>query len=371
MLNSGGRPAPEPVSNGKSNTKIWIDLDNSPHVPFFVPIIKELEELGYPVVLTARDCFQVRDLVRLYNLPCAFVGRHYGKHKLAKITGTLYRAMRLASLLRGEKVSLAVAHGSRAQTIAASLLRIPSLCLYDYEFSRGFPGIHADWFMVPSVIPDSSIQKDTGRVFKYQGIKEDVYVPGFRADPGLRARLGLKEDDFVVTARPPANEAHYHNPESDQLFRAAIDYLTEAHGARIVLLPRNEKQEAAAKALWPELIATRRIIIPEHAVDGLSLLWSSDLAISGGGTMNREAAALGVPVYSVFRGRIGAVDRYLAQNGRLVLLEKVSDVREKLVVPKKVRRRVQASHPSHTLKTIVENLIAIVETGRLCQKLAA
>lgn len=370
MLNTGGRVAPKPASNGKSKTKIWIDMDNSPHVPFFVPIIKELEEMGYSVVLTARDCFQVRDLVNLYNLPCTFVGRHYGKHKLAKVVGTCYRALRLASLLRGENVRLAVAHGSRAQTIASTLLGISSLSLWDYEFTKGVGKLQPDWVMVPAVIPDSAIHLDAHRVFKYQGIKEDVYVPGFRPDPGLRARLGLEDDDFVVTARPPADEAHYYNPESDQLFHAAIKYLAEEQGARIVLLPRNEKQGEAARALWPELFAGRRIIIPEHAVDGLNLLWSSDLAVSGGGTMNREAAALGVPVYSVFRGKIGAVDRYLAQNGRLVLLEKVSDVREKIVV-QKARGRAQAHHQSHTLRTIVDNLVAIIETGRLCQKVAA
>ena len=371
MLNAGGRPASRSASNGKAKTKIWIDMDNSPHVPFFVPIIKELEELGYPVVLTARDCFQVRDLVKLFSLPCTFVGRHYGKHKLAKIAGTCYRALRLASLVRDENVGLAVAHGSRALTIASTLLGIPSLSLWDYEFTKGVGKLQPDWAMVPAVIPDSAIRIDPHRVFKYPGIKEDVYVPGFKPDSGMRARLGLEEDDLVVTARPSADEAHYYNPESEKLFRAAIDFVATELGARVVLLPRNERQGASARALWPDLFAGRKMIIPEHAVDGLSLLWSSDLAISGGGTMNREAAALGIPVYSVFRGRIGAVDRYLAQNGRLVLLEKLSDVREKIAVPKKARRRVPANHQSHTLRTIIDNLVAIVETGRLNQKVAA
>ena len=371
MLHAEPRLTPESASHGTTKAKIWIDMDNSPHVPFFAPIIKELKELGYPVVLTARDCFQVRDLVKLFDLPCTFVGRHYGKNKLAKVAGTLYRALCLAFMMRRENVRLAVAHGSRALTVASFLLRIPSLGLFDYEFSKGFPGIQPDWVMAPSVIPDSSIAKDIRRVVKYQGIKEDVYVPGFRPDPGLRTRLGLKEDEFVVTARPPANEAHYYRPESDELFRLAIEYLARDCGARIVLLPRNEKQGVSAKAVWPQLFAGRRIIIPEDAVDGLSLLWSSDLAISGGGTMNREAAALGVPVYSVFRGRIGAVDRYLAEKGRLVLLEKVSDIREKIVVPKNGHKRVQTSRQSDTLKAIVDNLVAIVETGKLGPRVAA
>ena len=371
MLSDGGRLAFKSTNRNQKRGKIWIDMDNSPHVPFFVPIIRELKELGYPIFLTARDCFQVRDLVNLFKLPCVFVGRHYGKRKLAKVAGTCYRALRLASLARGEEVSLAVAHGSRAQLLAASLLGIPSLSLWDYEFTEKISALQPDWMMIPAVIPDSAIQYDRHRVLRYQGIKEDVYVPGFKPDLGLRPSLGLKDDDFVVTARPPADEAHYYNPESDVLFRAAIDFLAEQPGARIILLPRNEKQGASAKKLWPGLFAEHKMVIPEHAVDGLSLLWNSDLAVSGGGTMNREAAALGVPVYSVFRGRIGAVDRYLAQNDRLVLLETVSDVRKKIVVPKSVQRRVPGNHQSGTLKTIVDNLVAIVETGKPIQKIAA
>ncbi len=368
MLNAEGRLTPKSASQGKKKAKIWIDLDNSPHVPFFVPIIQELAGLGYPILLTARDCFQVRDLVSLFNLHCMFVGRHHGKHTLAKAAGTVSRALRLAFLLRGEKVGLAVAHGSRAQTIAADLLRVPSCSLWDYEFAKMVKGMEPDWMMVPAVIPDSAIPFDRRRVLKYQGIKEDVYVPGFKPDPGLRTRLGLKEDDLVVTARPPADEAHYYNPESDMLFRAAIDFVVTELGARVVLLPRDERQGASARALWPELFAARKMIIPENAVNGLSLLWSSDLAISGGGTMNREAAALGVPVYSVFRGKIGAVDHYLARSGRLVLLESVSDVRDKLVAPKEARRHNPANLQSRALKMIVDNLVAIVETGSLVGK---
>ncbi len=371
MRNEEGHMAPKSKSHRKTKARIWIDMDNSPHVPFFVPIIRELEELGYPVVLTARDCFQVRDLVKLFKLQCTFVGRHYGKHKLAKIAGTCFRALQLAFLIRGKNVRLAVAHGSRSLVMAASLLGIPSFSLWDYEFTKKIKGLRPDWVMVPAVIPDSAIQFDRRRVLKYQGIKEDVYVPEFKPDPNLRARLGLREDDFVVTARPPADEAHYYTPESDELFRAAIDFVAERYGARIVLLPRNEKQEASARALWPELFAKCKMIISEHAVNGLSLLWSSDLAISGGGTMNREAAALGVPVYSVFRGKIGAVDRYLEQNGRLVLLEKASDVRRKIKMPDKTRRRVPTDRQSHTLRMIVDNLVAIVETGAPDQKKAA
>ena len=163
--------------------------------------------------------------------------------------------------------------------------------------------------------------------------------------------------------RPPATEAHYHNPESEQLLKETISRFVCAPDARILLLPRNKRQEADLRSAWPDAIARRQILIPDHVEDGLNLIWNSDLVISGGGTMNREAAALGVPVYSIFRGKIGAVDAYLADQGRLVLLETVEDVRTKI---KTVRRdphkqRLNGEN-SPALDTIVQNIISIVES---------
>jgi predicted glycosyltransferase len=59
------------------------------------------------------------------------------------------------------------------------------------------------------------------------------------------------------------------------------------------------------------------VIVPERAVDAQSLIAFSDLVVSAGGTMNREAAALGVPVYTTYGGRLGGVDEALIREGRL------------------------------------------------------
>jgi hypothetical protein len=163
--------------------------------------------------------------------------------------------------------------------------------------------------------------------------------------------------------RPPATEAHYHNPESEELLKAAIDRFVSTPGTRILLLPRNKRQEADLRSAWAGAIASRQILIPDHVEDGLNLIWNSDLVISGGGTMNREAAALGVPVYSIFRGKIGAVDAYLAAQGRLVLLETVSDVRTKITIARRSphKQRLNGEN-SPALDTIVRNIISIVES---------
>ncbi|OPY76426.1 MAG: hypothetical protein A4E63_00128 [Syntrophorhabdus sp. PtaU1.Bin050] len=313
--------------------KIWIDLDNSPHVPFFNPIMKELKKLDYEVIITARDCSQTCELADMFHIRYQRIGRHFGKKKSMKIAGTVLRALQLSKAVRPNDVSVAVSHGSRAQMISALLLHTPSMAIMDYEHVKGF--VRPNWVMIPDVIEDESVRFDKDRIMRYPGIKEDVYVPDFNPDPAVVKELGLNPADLIVTIRPPATEAHYHNIESEALFFEVVNRIGHNEQSRMVVLPRNDAQRVSITKAWPQWCSSRKIVIPDHVVNGLNLLWHSDLAISGGGTMNREAAALGVPVYSIFRGKIGDVDRYLAQNGRLVLLENLTDVSDKILIEKR------------------------------------
>lgn len=351
----------QPYRAGRSRPKIWIDLENSPHVPFFAPIIDELHRYGCSVFLTARDCFQVRELTALFHLDCQMVGRHHGKGNLRKMAGLCLRALRLIPSVRKEMPDLAVSHGSRSQLMASTSLGIPSVFFRDYEFSTPLPLVRPTWLMCPQVIPSASLQCDFRRILKYPGIKEDVYVPRFVPDPGIREELGFEDEDVVVTLRPPANEAHYHRQESAELFAATVEFLREFQTVKLVVLPRNERQAAGLKNRWPGLFTSGVMRIPARVVDGLNLIWYSDLVISGGGTMNREAAALGVPVYSVFRGNIGAVDRYLSEQGRMVLLETMQDVRTKIRVERRSRPLSPQRKGGSSLSTIVEQIILIAE----------
>jgi predicted glycosyltransferase len=341
--------------------KIWVDLDNSPHVPFFRPIIDELRKRNYEVLVTARDAYQVRELLEFYAVPARLIGRHYGKHKVLKGMGTCWRALAVTAGVRKEKIDLAITHGSRACVIACALLGIPDILLFDYEFAAKIPGIKPTWLMAPGVIADRHKGNGT-QIINYPGIKEDVYLSRFRPDYGVKTRLGIPSDDLLVMVRPPATEAHYHNPESEGLLTETIDRFVRTPGARILLLPRNKRQEADLRSAWPDAIAQRQILIPDHVEDGLNLIWNSDLVVSGGGTMNREAAALGVPVYSIFRGKIGAVDAYLAEQGRLVLLETVDDVKTKIKTVRRDPHKQRLNEEnSPALDTIVQNIISIVE----------
>jgi hypothetical protein len=342
--------------------KIWIDLDNTPHVPFFKPIIRELDRRGYTVMLTARDAFQVCELATRSSLAYTKIGRHYGKNRILKVWGLVWRSLQLLPFVLREKPVLGLSHGSRAQILLCNLLRIPTVMIMDYEFAQTPLLLRPRWEIVPEVLFNESLHcKNRARIRTYQGIKEDVYAPEFRPDPSLRGELHLNGDNVIVTVRPPANEAHYHNPESEAFFVAFMNRLCGASGAKAVLLPRNKAQEAQIRSAWPQWFADSKVVVPTRAVDGLNLLWHSDLVVSGGGTMNREAAALGVPVYSIFRGKIGAVDRQLQREGKLTLIERIEDVQTRILIQSRNKEVQLNGKPRKALHDIVSHVQEIMK----------
>jgi hypothetical protein len=359
---AGNSAAPFPVAlRHNRKPKIWIDLDNTPHVPFFEPIIEELEARGFPLLVTARDAFQVCDLAHKKRMRFIKIGRHYGKHRLLKAAGLAYRALQLAPVVVREKPALGVSHGARSQLLLSNCLRMPTLLIEDYEYCR-FPFImRPTWVMAPGVIPDSALCAGNGSIRKYPGIKEDVYAWRLDPDHAVLQELGLADSDLVVTVRPPATEAHYHNPESEKLFAALMDRACQTPQVKVVLLPRNKRQGEIIRRQSPKWFENGKTIIPATALDGMNLIWHSDLVVSGGGTMNREAAALGVPVYSIFRGTIGAVDRYLHAEGRLVLLESPAEVNCKIQFVKRPGRAVAEVTSKRTLRHIVDTIAELAE----------
>jgi predicted glycosyltransferase len=341
-------------SNVRPQT-VWIDLDNSPHVPFFAPIIRELEKQGHTVVVTTRDCFQVRGLADHHRLNYKQVGRHYGANKVMKVLGTIWRAVQLAPTVLAARPAVSLSHGSRPLVLLSALLGIRTILLFDYEHARTLPFVTPELGMAPEAIANAPVAKHFRSGLRvYPGLKEDVYVASFQPDPSIFEVLGLSESDILAVLRPPATEAHYHNPDAEVLFVEAVNFLAGVPGVRMVILPRNEvAQGNYVRQTWPELCQERRIIIPERVVDGLNLIWHSDLVISGGGTMNREAAALGVPVYSIFRGKMGAVDQYLSREKRLTLIETPADIRAKIRPVKRDRSKPGGTRNLAVLNEII------------------
>src|ERR1700733_9278237 len=247
--------------------KIWIDIDNSPHVPFFLPIIEALENRGAEVILTARDIYQVCELLEFFKLPCKVVGGHYGKNKVFKVLGNCLRSAQLLPTAAWQRPDVALSHGSRAQVLACKALGIPTIMMHDYEHSTKTGFVEPDWTFMPDVIPDGLMSKQSGRTLKYPGLKEEVYVPRFRPDPSVLNVLGVSPSSLLVTLRPPATEAHYHNPEAEQLFAETLRLLAEKPNTRAVALPRNGKQAAGLRKQGAHLIASGSLIIPETPVD--------------------------------------------------------------------------------------------------------
>ena len=340
--------------------KVWIDLDNTPHVPFFIPIARELERRGHRVVFTARDAFQVCELADQKGMKYISIGRHYGKSSFMKVAGLFWRSLQLLPFFFRERPKVALSHGARSQIVLGNLLRIPTVLAIDYEHARTLPLAGPRWEIIPDSMSADGFHCKAERILKYRGIKEDVYAPDFKPDEKLLAELKLSKSDLVITVRPPANEAHYHNPESEALLTTLMERICKAEGVRAVLLPRNKSQEQQLRTEHPEWFANGKTIVPGRAVDGMNLLWFSDLVVSGGGTMNREAAALGVPVYSIFRGKIGAVDRKLEQENRLIMVRSVEEVKSKIEFKRRDKSKLPESQSRPALSDIVDHVEAII-----------
>ncbi|HET6511186.1 MAG TPA: DUF354 domain-containing protein [Candidatus Kapabacteria bacterium] len=307
---------------------IWIDLENSPHVPFFAPIIRELRAKNVDVVITARDFAQTKQLVEDAGLDARIIGKEAGDNTIIKTAALLLRALRLAIYLRGRKIDLAVAHGSRGSLIASKLLRIPTLTLYDYEGAnvRLFNRL-ADWVMTPAIIPDQKLATlglPADRSLRYHGLKEEVYVSDYTPDPSFASQLKLDPSKIIVIVRPPSHTAHYKSDRSFALFSDIMTKLAARNDVAVIFTPRSIRQSDEIRtSTWFD---ADKMTILERPVNGLDLMGHSDLVIGGGGTMNREAAVLGVPVVSIFKGESGAVDEWLEREGKLHDLESAEEI---------------------------------------------
>ena len=309
--------------------RIWIDLDNSPHVPLFAPIIRELTRGGVECLLTLRDFSQTRGLAESHGLEFTVAGRHsHSSSLLRKGVNTLHRALELRRFGARHRFAAAVSHGSRALALTARSLGVPVLTLDDYEFSSlRLNNVLSDRVLVPEIIPEERLKAqglNLRKLTRYPGLKEEVYVYDFKPDPSVLEALKLDPHRLIVTVRPPATWAHYHDQFGDLLFRALLRRLDQAPDIQVVLSARTEAQE---RELYQQYgLSPDKFHITSQAVDGLSLMWFSDAVFSGGGTMVREAALLGVNTYSVFGGRMGAADQYLVSRGKLRLLRDPDEI---------------------------------------------
>ncbi|HEU0318750.1 MAG TPA: DUF354 domain-containing protein, partial [Solirubrobacteraceae bacterium] len=298
-----------------------MDLTNSPHVLVLRPIVERLRAAGHEVEITARDFAQTLDLCRRLRLDHTPIGHHRGGGLAAKAGGLAGRSLALIRWASGRRFDLALGHGSNDVTVAAAALRIPCSTMFDYEWATVQHNVNcrlARAVVVPDAIPPERLDRygARGKLKRYPGLKEEYYLADFAPDPAVLDELGLDRREPIVVVRTPPVVSLYHRFEND-LFAGVLDRLRGA--AQAVVLPRIASQRA-------ELIAAGGLIVPDRAIDAQSLIAFADIVVSAGGTMNREAVALGTPVYTVFEGRLGAVDERLIAEGRLKHLSSASEL---------------------------------------------
>ena len=312
--------------------RIWVDLTNSPHVLVMRPVIENLRARGHEVEVTARDFAQTIGLLERFGIEHTEIGRHRGGRLGAKARGLGERSLALTRWARGRGFDRALGHGSNDITVAAALLRIPSSTTFDYEWATVQHNVNcrlADAVVVPDAIPPERLYRygARGKVRGYPGLKEEYYLADFEPDPQVLNDLGVHRDDGrpIAVVRTPPEVSLYHRFEND-LFAQVLDRLRDA---QTVVLPRTPEQRL-------QLVGDGGFIVPERAIDAQSLVAYADVVVSAGGTMNREAVALGTPVYTVFEGRLGAVDERLIAEGRL---RKLTSADQLEIVPREASDR--------------------------------
>lgn len=317
--------------------RVWVDLTNSPHVLVLRPVIDLLRAQGHEVEVTLRDFAQTVGLAERFGLSHTVIGRHRGEKLGAKALGLADRSLALARWARPRRFDLALGHGSNDVSVAARLLRIPCSTMFDYEWATVQHTVNcrlAQAVVVPDAIPPERLDRygARGKLRPYSGLKEEYYLAAFEPDPAVATELGLDLDRPLTIVRTPPVVSLYHRFENP-LFGQLLDRL---EGTQAVVLPRVASQRKE--------LAGRGFVVPERAVDAQSLIALADVVISAGGTMNREAVALGTPVWTTFEGRLGAVDERLVAEGRMHRLERAEDLplaKREAPAPERIRRDPQ------------------------------
>lgn len=335
--------------------KVWVDCTAAAHPLVLRPLIERLEARGHEVFVTAREYGQTLGVLERLGIPYTSVGSHGGASALGKGAALAGRSAQLVRLVRRRRPELAIGHGSVDLAIVSALLRIPSAQLQDYEFAgwqRRISFRVARRVLVPDSIPVERMEQIGARgpkLVRFPGLKEEYYLADFEPDAAVLGELGLDRESVLVVVRPPPETSEYHAP--NDLYDQVIQRLAGAPEVQAVVIPRTERQAAELRKF-----RFANLRVPAQAIDAQSLIAYADLVVSAGGTMNREAVALGTPVFTTFAGRMGGVDEALIEEGRLQVLAHPDELQlRKRETPIGVLRRRDP-------ELLVEGVLGAVET---------
>jgi len=306
--------------------RVWVDIDNPPQTRYLLPLARRFEETGHEVTITARGYGDTLAILESEGVEFQAIGSSFGKGLPRKLVGLAARARQLSDFMqRPPKRASLVLAGSRSATLAARRLRIPSFVIVDYEYVDLLVfAASGTNILFPGVIDGARFRRygiSAERLIPFDGLKEDISFADVDFGSVPAHDFGETNGAPRVLFRPPAEESHYYRRESRDLALELLRYLA-GNGAKVVLSPRFDWQIRYLESVphWP-----KDPVVLERPIPFVSLLKGVDAVVSAGGTMLREAAYLGVPAYSIFRSRIGAVDRQLASLGRLCVLRSAAD----------------------------------------------
>jgi len=330
--------------------RVWVDLTNPAHVIVLRPLVQLLEAGGHEVTLTARPLSHTTELLDDWGHPYTAIGHHGGASRAGKALAAGSRTAQAFAFARGKRFDYGLAHGSTDLPPVGRLLRIPNTTMFDYEWARLQHELNcrlATRVVVPDAIPAERLEPYGARppkLVQYPGLKEEYYLGDFEPDESVLGELGLDPSRVIAVVRTAPSYALYLGGSENELLPRVLRRLL-GEEAQVVVLARTDDQRGALRELDGSLI------VPEHAVDGRSLAALADLVVSAGGTMIREAAVLGTPVWSIFEGRLGAVDELLIAEGRVHFLRDPGE----LVVEKApaVRERRGRRNPADLLRLAV------------------
>jgi uncharacterized protein len=322
--------------------RIWVDLTNTAHVLVLRPLVEILEADGHEVEITARPLSHTLELLDDWGHPYTALGAYGGVSRAGKARAAAARVVEMLSFGRGRGFDAAVAHGSTDLPMACRVLRVPNSTMFDYEWAKLQHNVNcrlANRVLVPDAIPAERLRRygaGPPKLVRYPGLKEEYYMADFEPDQAVLDQLGVDRDLPLAVIRTAPSYALYLGGSETPLLPRVLEHVVNREGAQAVVLARTPEQREEVRKLGLE-----RVIVPDRAVDGRSLVAFADVLVSAGGTMNREAAVLGTPVWSIFEGKLGAVDEMLTREGKLKFLRDPAEIKVERKPPGKVEQRVR------------------------------
>jgi predicted glycosyltransferase len=314
--------------------RVWVDMTNTAHPVVLRPLVELLEERGHEVEITARALSGTLELLDAWGHRYEAIGRHGGASRFGKAQAAATRVPALYRWARKRGIDCALAHASTDLPPVARFLAIANTTMFDYEWASLQHSVNcrlANRVLIPDAIPAARVARYGARpskLVRYPGLKEEYYLSGFEPDRKVIDELGLDAARVICVVRTAPSYALYLGGSENDLLTRVLERLAR-EDVQTVVLARTDDQREAVRALGD-------FVVPDRAVDGRSLVAFADAVVSAGGTMIREAAVLGTPVWSIFEGRRGGVDEQLAREGRIRFLEDPNELE---------LRKVEARHP--------------------------